>query len=127
MLAELQIELARYRSAKVEAGPVLSGRVVACDGGLVEVADGLLHRESLDLLSSDLCRRTCHKLVFAAGEALGAKAGVDTLEAAGLPVWGVSGLVTASELARREASAATGIRVLTRAALESADIREIFA
>ncbi len=94
---------------------------------LVEVADGLLHRESLDLLTSDLCRRTCHKLVFAAGEALGAKAGVDTLEAAGLPVWGVSGLVTASELARREASAATGIRVLTREALESADIREIFA
>lgn len=40
MLAELQIELARHRSARIERGPVMSGRVVACDGGLIE-ASGL--------------------------------------------------------------------------------------
>ncbi|MEM7690039.1 MAG: flagellum-specific ATP synthase FliI, partial [Pseudomonadota bacterium] len=38
MLAQMQVELARMRAGKVEAGPVLTGRVVACDGGLVEVA-----------------------------------------------------------------------------------------
>ncbi|UAB78742.1 FliI/YscN family ATPase [Erythrobacter sp. SCSIO 43205] len=38
MLAELQIELARHRAARIEAGPVLSGKVVACDGGLIEVS-----------------------------------------------------------------------------------------
>ncbi len=34
----MQLDLARMRAARVEAGPVLTGRVVACDGGLVEVA-----------------------------------------------------------------------------------------
>ncbi|QIQ87131.1 FliI/YscN family ATPase [Erythrobacter sp.] len=38
MIAELQLELARLRSAAPARGPVLTGRVVACDGGLVEVA-----------------------------------------------------------------------------------------
>lgn len=38
MIPELQLELARMRSASIAAGPVLTGRVVACDGGLVEVA-----------------------------------------------------------------------------------------
>ena len=38
MLAQMQRELAQMRAAPVEAGPVLTGRVVACDGGLVEVA-----------------------------------------------------------------------------------------
>lgn len=37
MLGELQIELARMRSASIEPGPVLTGRVAACDGGLIEV------------------------------------------------------------------------------------------
>ncbi|MEM7701664.1 MAG: FliI/YscN family ATPase [Pseudomonadota bacterium] len=38
MLADMQIELARMRAGNPYAGPVLTGRVVACDGGLVEVA-----------------------------------------------------------------------------------------
>ncbi len=38
MLAQMQIELARMRAANPLAGPVLTGRVAACDGGLIEVA-----------------------------------------------------------------------------------------
>jgi len=38
MLAEMQLDLARMRAVRADAGPVLTGRVVACDGGLVEVA-----------------------------------------------------------------------------------------
>jgi flagellum-specific ATP synthase len=38
MIAELQLDLARMRAARSEAGPVRMGRVVACDGGLIEVA-----------------------------------------------------------------------------------------
>lgn len=38
MIAELQLELARLRRARPARGPALIGRVVACDGGLVEVA-----------------------------------------------------------------------------------------
>ncbi|MGY6637438.1 MAG: flagellum-specific ATP synthase FliI [Erythrobacter sp. SCN 62-14] len=38
MIAELQLDLARMRAVRVSAGPVRMGRVVACDGGLIEVA-----------------------------------------------------------------------------------------
>lgn len=38
MIDELQLDLARMRAARVVAGPVMTGRVVACDGGLVEVS-----------------------------------------------------------------------------------------
>jgi len=38
MIAELQLDLARMRRCRLSAGPVLTGRVVACDGGLIEVA-----------------------------------------------------------------------------------------
>lgn len=38
MLAEMQLELARMRRAPIESGPVLTGRVASCDGGLVEVS-----------------------------------------------------------------------------------------
>lgn len=38
MIGELQLDLARMRRSRLSAGPVLMGRVVACDGGLIEVA-----------------------------------------------------------------------------------------
>ncbi|MFU7529343.1 FliI/YscN family ATPase [Qipengyuania sp. ASV99] len=54
MLAELQIELARFRSAQVASGPVLSGTVVACDGGLIEVAGLALPIGSLGAIENDV-------------------------------------------------------------------------
>ena len=53
MLAELQIELARHRGARVETGPVLSGKVVACDGGLIEVSGLPLPIGSLGVIEGD--------------------------------------------------------------------------
>ncbi|WP_086617910.1 FliI/YscN family ATPase [Erythrobacter tepidarius] len=38
MIGQLQLDLARMRAARPDAGPVRMGRVVACDGGLIEVA-----------------------------------------------------------------------------------------
>lgn len=38
MIAEIELELTRMRGARLSAGPVQSGRVVGCDGGLVEVS-----------------------------------------------------------------------------------------
>ena len=35
----MELELARFRTANPAAGPVVLGRVVACDGGLVEVSE----------------------------------------------------------------------------------------
>ena len=53
MLAEMQLELARFRSVSCDTGPVLSGRVVACDGGLIEVAGLPLPIGSLGAISND--------------------------------------------------------------------------
>jgi hypothetical protein len=47
------------------------------------------------------------------GDALAARAGVDLLDAVAVPVLAVSGLITASPLASREAEAATGLPVLS--------------
>ena len=38
MLAQMELELARFRGATIVDGPTLSGKVVACDGGLIEVS-----------------------------------------------------------------------------------------
>ncbi|QFT76708.1 FliI/YscN family ATPase [Erythrobacter sp. THAF29] len=38
MIEVMQIELARMRKVHIAAGPVRTGRVVSCDGGMIEVA-----------------------------------------------------------------------------------------
>ena len=54
MIAEMQIELARLRSVQVTSGPVLSGSVAACDGGLIEVAGLSLPIGSLGAIESEM-------------------------------------------------------------------------
>jgi hypothetical protein len=87
---------------------------------VVEVADGLLQRETGALLRSPRLRDQLHGVLFAAGDAMGALAGHDWLVGAGHRVLGVSGLVSASPLGMREAEAALGRPVLTLAELRDA-------
>ncbi len=54
MLAEMQIELARFRATPVGSGPVMSGQVVACDGGLIEVSGLALPIGSLGAIENEL-------------------------------------------------------------------------
>ncbi|MEM1052498.1 MAG: FliI/YscN family ATPase [Pseudomonadota bacterium] len=58
MLAELQIELARFRAKPTERGPVLSGKVVACDGGLIEVSGLALPIGSLGAITNESVDQT---------------------------------------------------------------------
>lgn len=92
----------------------LVGHLTAADCGvnLVEIADGVLQQETGRLLESEVFRRTVDVIVFAAGEAMGAVAGVNRLRQLGHEVVAVSGRVTRSPLARREAEQATGLPVL---------------
>ncbi|MEL7296266.1 MAG: molybdopterin-guanine dinucleotide biosynthesis protein MobB [Pseudomonadota bacterium] len=90
---------------------------------VVEIADGLLHFETIDLISSLAFRRSVDHVLFAAGESMGAVAGVDRLRASGIRPTAVSGVVSASRLAATEAETATGIPVLTKQTLESRAIR----
>ncbi|MEM7779346.1 MAG: FliI/YscN family ATPase [Pseudomonadota bacterium] len=53
MLAAMEIELARFRRAKPVRGPVVSGRVVACDGGLIEVSGLAVPIGSLGAIASE--------------------------------------------------------------------------
>jgi hypothetical protein len=84
---------------------------------LVEVADGIYQHETARLIESDAFRETVDLVVFAAGDATGAVAGVTHLRRIGLDVVAVSGRITRSPLSSREAAAATGLPVLDIAAL----------
>lgn len=78
-----------------------------------EVADGLLQPETAALVASPEFAATVDAVVFAAGEAMGAAAGVRRLAEIGLPVAAVSGALTLSPLATREVDAAIAPPVLT--------------
>jgi hypothetical protein len=75
---------------------------------VVEIADGVLQRETAALLSAPAFRAAIDGVLFAAGDALGAIGGRDWLLAHGHHVIGVSGVVSASPLACREAAAVMG-------------------
>lgn len=83
------------------------------DAVVLEIADGLHQAETAMLVGSALFGAAVDAVLYAATSALDAAAGVDWLARHDLPVAGVSGLVTASPLALREAEAATGLPVLT--------------
>lgn len=69
---------------------------------LLEVADGLYQTETAQLLAAPRFTSFIHGFVFAAGDAMGAVAGTGWLFDKGLPIVGISGLLTQSPLAIRE-------------------------
>lgn len=88
---------------------------------VIEVADGLLQRETAALLQSTDYSAWVDTTIFCAGDALGAVAGVDWLEQRGITVAAVSGLLSASPLASAEARRATRLPVYTRDQLAHAE------
>lgn len=88
---------------------------------VIEIADGLYHRETRELLLTDALRDRCDGMVFAAGDAAGAIHGVEQLRAMQLPVRAVSGLLTMSPLAVHETRGQLDLPVLTLAELWTAD------
>lgn len=89
---------------------------------VLEIADGLFQRETSGLLTSVTGRRTLDRVIFAAGDAMGAAGGVTWLRDRQLPVRAVSGTLTASPLAIREASESCGLPVLDLEALSDVTI-----
>ena len=86
---------------------------------VIEVADGLLQTETAELLASPGFSFYCDKVIFSASDAMGAVAGVQWLQTKGLAVCAVSGSLTASPLAVRETSGATGLPVLGKKELST--------
>lgn len=79
---------------------------------VVEIADGLLQSETSAVLQHPGLRRRVDAVVFASGESLGAIQGHDLLHRWGHRVAVVSGVVTSSPLAAREAAAQIPVPVV---------------
>ena len=86
---------------------------------VVEIADGLLQKETARLVASDSFGHQVDHVLFAAGEAMGALAGVKRLARLGIQTTALTGRLTASRLACREARRATRLPILTKAKLEA--------
>lgn len=93
----------------------------APDAIVVEIADGLFQQETARLIDDPLLVECLNQVVFSAGDAMGAMAGVEVLVGKGMPPVCVSGLLTASPLALREAETALEVPVLSVDDLADAD------
>jgi hypothetical protein len=88
-----------------------------CGVILVEIADGLFHEQNAEIIRSAFFREYVDGVFFAAAEAMGAAAGVQELRSLGIPVLGVSGKLTGSQLLIREAASRIDAPILTKADL----------
>lgn len=78
---------------------------------VIEVADGLLQRETARLFATPEFTDWIDGVIFAANDALGAQAGISWLAARQLPVFAITGVLTSSPLAQREAEEVCGLPV----------------
>ncbi|WP_017671388.1 hypothetical protein [Blastomonas sp. AAP53] len=83
-----------------------------CDVVICEIADGLLQQETAALLEVARQKGWFDGLIFAAGDAMGAAYGANWLLERQHDLLAISGLLTASPLASREAAAATGLPIV---------------
>ena len=88
-----------------------------CDVAVMEIADGLFHREPAALLAAHGFAQGLSGLIFACGDAVAASGGASALRRLGITPLAVTGMVSCSPMASAEAEAATGLRVVTRSEL----------
>src|SRR5262245_53936882 len=86
---------------------------------VIEIADGLLQRETAMLLQSPEFMRTVDQVVFATGDPIAAAGGVALLRKWRIEPVAISGLVSLSPLAAQEASSTTGVRCLSSLDLQA--------
>jgi len=98
---------------------VAHAAAAGADWVVIEIADGLLQRETSALLQSAAFRDTVDAWVFATGDPLGAIGGLCTLRARGIRPIAISGVVSMSPLAAQEVQTATGMLCLTAQQLAS--------
>ncbi len=103
------------QQALVQASRNLVGALGArgCGVAVIEIADGLFQEETAALAASPDFRSLLSGTFFAAGDAMGAVAGARHLADLGHTVLGISGALTRSPLAIREAEAMAGAPVHT--------------
>jgi hypothetical protein len=111
-----------YRASPEEVEGVLVSLVhhVAShgvDAMVLEIADGVLQRETAALLEGEAFSRLVGGIVMAAQDSMGAVAGVNWLRKRSTPILALSGLLTAAPLQITEAHEATGLPIHDREGL----------
>ena len=91
---------------------------------VIEIADGLLQRETSDLIVDPWFHQIVDTVVFSAGDAMGAMTGLAELRRCSLDVVAVAGLLTASPLALRETERVVDVPVLPLIDLCTPEIAE---
>lgn len=92
-----------------------------CEVIVLEVADGVYQTETAALLTDPAFGERVDALLFASSDALGASAGATWLHDRRLDPLALSGLLSSSPLATREAEEATGLQVWDMERLSDAD------
>jgi hypothetical protein len=123
-----RVSVSRLARLAVDMHDHLVGRGV--DVVLLEIADGVLHGETCELVGHPALQERVDGAVFAAADAAGALLGVARMRECGQRVVAVSGLLSASPLAKREAQAGLdvpvyGIRDLCDPALSTGLLQRI--
>jgi hypothetical protein len=108
---------------------LLIGRATtySVDWVVIEIADGLLQRETATLLQTRRFTATVDAWVFAAGDPMAAESGVRLLRNWGIEPIAISGLLTMSPLNIREAEAATGVNCIPARDLQAGALNELLA
>ncbi len=92
---------------------------------VVELADGLIQRETAIMLNSPELRERIHKLIFCANDAFGAIGGLNVLHSFGLRPDALSGICSSSPLHIRELAAFTDVPVFNSAETDINKLSEI--
>jgi len=124
-----QVEFDEVRDLFLSMADELAGGAGARpDVVLLEIADGVYQGETTRLLADEEFGRVVDRVVFSAGDALGAVGGVGALGALGRAPAFVSGVVTSSPLATAEARRALEVPVVPTFDLSRAEVaRELVA
>lgn len=110
LASTFQAPIPRLEDAMVQLVSHLS--LDGCGINLVEIADGVFQQENRRLLTSPVVHELIDCVVLAASDAMGAAQGVRSLTDHGFDVVAISGLLTKSPLAAREAQEALDLPVL---------------
>jgi hypothetical protein len=92
------------------------------DAIVVEIADGILQRETAALLDGPAFPRVVGGIVLAAQDSMGAMAGYNWLKERATPVLALSGVLTSAPLQIREAREATRLPIYDRESLATAEV-----
>ena len=93
---------------------------------IVELADVMLQRGSSMLLASNAVKKRIHKLIFCAGDALGAIGGIQILkDRFALEPDGISGVCSSAPLAREELAQFTNVPIFDNLARDLNQMSEI--